>query len=81
MKNAVDMKWHIGFYDRGHGHGDWAITLANGRVVAECNAVFQRQEPPLGACISGGLEIAQHIVDFHNAQLLIFSRRKGNSHG
>jgi len=78
MENAVDMKWHIGLHDRGHGHGDYAIILHDGRVIAKCEIVFQRQELPLGECMGTGLEIAQHIVDLHNAALLIFNRRKGN---
>jgi hypothetical protein len=53
-KRKVSVKWAVGFRDRGHGHGDYAvITASKGELVVECDF----------------LGMAKHIVDAHNATL------------
>ena len=46
--------WVVGFNDRGHGHGDFAVlTKKKGILVAKCVSH----------------EVAGHIVELHNASL------------
>lgn len=51
----IEERWGVGFNDRGHGHGDYAVILDNheGIVVVKTES----------------LELAQHIVKLHNDNL------------
>ncbi len=48
-----DEKWVVGFYDRGHGHGDYAVIVDDGTAGGEA----------LVKCPSR--EVAEHIVAAH----------------
>ena len=47
----IEKEWAVGFKDRGHGHGDFAVIVADTtKVVVKCPSH----------------EIAEHIVEAHN---------------
>ncbi len=63
QKKILSRLWAIGYKDRGHGHGDYAVIVkSNGELVVEC---------PTEA-------IASHIVELHNAAAQA-SRRGDNT--
>ena len=54
MSQLVNSRWAIGFHDRGHGHGDYAVLLEEtGDLVAK-------------VCTQ---ELAEHLVEVHNTWL------------
>jgi len=46
-------KWAVGFHDRDHGHGDFAVITVDEELIAECPDKM----------------LAEHIVEIHNNSL------------
>lgn len=54
VKKSFDEKWAVGFRDRGHGHGDFAVITKKTRILlVECAYEM----------------LAEHIVQLHNKSL------------
>ena len=54
IRRIRDSRWSIGFKDRGHGHGDFAVLASSGRLlVAEVETK----------------ELAQMLIKQHNSHL------------
>jgi hypothetical protein len=55
----MDKPWGLGFNDRGHGHGDYAVVVTTGHAAATSEVVVK--------CDSR--ELAEYIVHLHNTYL------------
>lgn len=55
---ALTCEWSVGFHDRGHGHGDFAVI---------CD--WEEGEWPIVIVRCPTKEIADHIVETHNAAI------------
>jgi len=42
--------WALGYRDRGHDHGDYAVMTKDGKMVVECPNLY----------------VSQHIITLHN---------------
>lgn len=59
LKRRLEGKWAVGFMDRGHGHGSFAVILEEDEVATEENFCLKCQDQ----------EMAEHIVELHNESL------------
>ena len=53
MSDILNKKWSLGYKDRGHGHGDFAVLTVEDDLIVECP----------------NREVAQHIINLHNREL------------
>jgi hypothetical protein len=59
-KQQLEKPWHVGFKDRGHGHGDYAVLVTGEDPESYFSLVAE---------VKCGEQAAQHIVDLHNRSL------------
>jgi len=55
--SMLDVRWKLGFKDRGMGHGDFGVITTSGRLVVGCPS----------------REVAEHLIEAHNKMLDITS--------
>ena len=59
-EDIITSKWAIGFHDRGLGHGDYGV------IVAQTEEEIERCDAPTLVLPKLSRELAEHIVEAHN---------------